>query len=158
VEKFRNFTRIFEALEVKSVEYILVGGVAVIFHGLPCATEVVDIFINMNRPNVTKLREALMSIYDDPYIDEISFEELERYPVIRYGTPEGFYIDILTRLGEAVTYHDLDVERLDVNGVTIRIASPKALYNLKKDSVRPKDQQDALFLKALIEQRRLQKE
>jgi len=60
MERFRNFMRIFEALERKDVEYALVGGVAVIFHGLPRATEDIDIFIRMDPINVTRfLRELI---------------------------------------------------------------------------------------------------
>ena len=158
MEKFQRFMKVFEALEEKNVEYVLVGGVAVIFQGLPRATEDVDIFIRMEQANVEKLRDALMSVYDDPCIAEITLSELECYPVIRYGTPEGFYIDILARLGEAVTFDDLDVEMVEVHGVKVRLATPETLYRLKKDTVRPKDQQDAVFLRKLIEQRRLMKE
>lgn len=157
MERFRNFLRIFDAFEREGVEYILVGGVAVIFQGLPRPTEDVDIFIKMEPGNVEKLRQALRSVYDDPHIDEITFEDLESYPVIRYGTPEGFYIDILARLGEVATYDDLDIEMLDVSGITIRVATPETLYRLKKDTVRPKDRQDAMFLRELIKQRKSEK-
>jgi hypothetical protein len=154
MDRFRSFLKIFEALKAKRVEYVLVGGVAVILQGFPRATEDVDIFVKMEPENIKKLKEALMSVYDDAYIDEITFAELERYPVIRYGTPDGFYIDILGRLGEAVTYDDLEIESFEVEGVQIRVATPETLYRLKKDTVRPRDQQDALFLKQLIEKRR----
>ena len=151
------FMKVFEALEDKHVEYVLVGGVAVIFQGLPRATEDVDIFIKMDQTNVQRLRDALMSLYEDPCIDEITLGELESYPVIRYGTPEGFYIDILARLGEAIAFDDLDVEMVEVHGVMVRVATPETLYRLKKDTVRPKDQQDALFLEKLIGRQRLKK-
>ena len=154
MERFRNFLRIFDAFEREGVEYVLVGGVAVIFHGLPRPTEDVDIFIKMNPANVEKLRQALRSVYDDPHIDEITFEDLQTYPVIRYVTPEGFYIDILARLGEMAEYDDLDIEMLDVSGTAIRVATPETLYRLKKDTVRPKDRQDAMFLRELIKQRK----
>jgi len=150
MERFRNFLRIFDAFERAGVEYVLVGGVAVIFHGLPRPTEDVDIFIKMYPANVEKLRQALRSVYDDPHIDEITFEDLQTYPVIRYGTPEGFYIDIMARLGDVAEYDDLDIEMLDVSGTIIRVATPETLYKLKKDTVRPKDRQDAMFLRELI--------
>jgi predicted nucleotidyltransferase len=155
MEKFGDFLKIFESLDNNNVEYVLVGGVAVIFHGLPRATEDVDIFIRIDQANVEKLRKAFMSVYDDPCINEITFDDLERYPVIRYGTPEGFYIDILARLGEAFSFDDLEVETVEVQGVKVRVATPETLYRLKKNTVRPKDQQDALFLEKLIGRQRL---
>ena len=151
--------KVFQALEDKDVSYVLVGGVAVIFHGLPRATEDVDIFIKMEPGNIERLRAALMSVYNDPSITEISLAELQSYPVIRYGTPDGFYIDILSRLGQAVTFEDLDAETIEVvDGVKLQVATPETLYRLKKDTVRPKDRQDALFLEKLMGQRRSGKE
>ncbi len=99
-----------------------------------------------------------MSVYNDPYISEITFSELKRYPLIRYGTPEGFYIIILARLGEAFGFDDLDVETVEIHGVEVRIATPETLYRLKRDTVRPKDQQDAVFLRKLLGQRKLKKQ
>ena len=158
MEKFGDFLKIFEALDNNNVEYVLIGGVAVIFHGLPRATEDVDIFIKRDQANVERLRKALMSVYDDTSINEITLDDLERYPVIRYGTPEGFYIDILARLGEAFSFDDLEVETVEVQGVKVRVATPETLYRLKKNTVRPKDQQDALFLEKLIGRQRLKRQ
>lgn len=150
--------KIFEALENKDVEYVLVGGVAVVLQGLPRTTEDVDIFIKPEQANIERLREALMSVYNDTCIAEITLSELKRYPVIRYGTPDGFYLDILARLGEAVTFDDLDMEIVEVHDINVRVATPETLYRLKKNTVRPKDRQDAVFLRKLIGQRRLKNE
>ena len=69
--------------------------------------------------NIGKLKMALRSLYDDPAIDEITFEELNQYPVIRYGTPDDFYIDMMIRLGEAFNYDDLDTEKVKYQGIEI---------------------------------------
>jgi predicted nucleotidyltransferase len=95
------FLRVLQALNDYDVEYILIGGVAVILHGLNRLTRDIDIFINLDEANIERLRGALRSVFDDASIEEITFEELRKYPVIRYGTPQDFYIDILARLGEA---------------------------------------------------------
>ncbi|MDY6836607.1 MAG: nucleotidyltransferase [Thermodesulfobacteriota bacterium] len=158
MDKFTSFMKVLGALEKKGVEYILVGGVAVVLQGLPRTTEDVDIFVKPEQANIERLREALMSVYNDTCIGEITLSELERYPVIRYGTPDGFCLDILARLGEAVAFDDLDMEVVEVHDVNVRVATPETLYRLKKDTVRPKDRQDALFLRKLIGQRSLKKE
>jgi hypothetical protein len=144
------FLRVLEALHAYNVEYILIGGVAVILHGLNRLTHDIDIFINMEQTNIERLRGALHSVFDDDSIEEITFEELQGYPVIRYGTPQDFYIDILTRLGDAAAYHDLEYEILEYQGVPIRIGTPETLYHLKKDTVREKDHADAVFLRELL--------
>ena len=144
------FLRVLQALNDYDVEYILIGGVAVILHGLNRLTRDIDIFINLDEANIERLRGALRSVFDDASIEEITFEELRKYPVIRYGTPQDFYIDILARLGEAAAYNDLAYEILEYQGVPIRIGTPETLYNLKKATVREKDKVDALFLRELL--------
>lgn len=57
------------------------------------------------------------------------------------------FFDILTRLGDAASYETIESEIIEVEGVRIQTATPQALYNLKKDTVRPMDRQDAAMLR-----------
>ncbi len=41
-------------------------------------------------------------------------------------------------------------ELREVEGVSIRIATPETLFKMKKDTVRPEDKRDAWFLAELI--------
>lgn len=149
-DQFDEFLTVISALNAHEVEYILVGGVALIFHGMERLTLDVDIFIKPNPENIVRLRQALHSVFEDSSIEEITSQELQAYPVIRYGTPDDFYIDIMTRLEEAVTYDDLEYEIMEHRGIPVRIATPKTLYDLKKDTVRPKDRLDAAFLQQFL--------
>jgi hypothetical protein len=73
---------------------------------------------------------------------------LGAYPAVRYYPPTGdLYFDILTRLGTAASYESVESEVKDVAGVPVTVASPRALYLLKKDTVRPIDRQDAAMLR-----------
>jgi hypothetical protein len=76
---------------------------------------------------------------------------LYKFPVIRYGTPNEFYIDIMARVGELANFEDLEHMTIEYQGVKIKIAKPESLFKLKKDSIRDKDRIDAIFLKRLIE-------
>lgn len=58
-----------------------------------------------------------------------------------------FLVDLLTRLGDAVHYEDLQFESKDVEGVTVRVATPATLYWMKRDTVRPQDALDAEALR-----------
>jgi hypothetical protein len=78
---------------------------------------------------------------------------LHDYPVIRYGSPDGFYIDILCILGEAFKYDDLKYEIKTVKGHRIRIATAETLYKMKKDTVRPVDKEDSVFLQNILKQK-----
>ncbi|MGI8784606.1 MAG: nucleotidyl transferase AbiEii/AbiGii toxin family protein [Acidobacteriota bacterium] len=131
------------------VDYILVGGAALNFHGLVRATEDVDIFIRATPDNVERLRRALHSIYEDPCIDEIVIDDLAgEYPAIRYYPPSGaLFLDILARLGTFARYEDLEVQEMEVRGVKVRVATPRALYSLKKGTLRAIDRADAEALR-----------
>lgn len=157
MEFFEDFLEVLNALNKEKVEYILIGGFAVIIHGMPRVTQDLDIFVKMEPGNIDKLRIALKSIFDDSSIDGITLDDLNEYSVVRYGSPSGFYIDILGRLGEFATYNDLQYEVITIENTEVRIATMETLYWLKKDTIRPEDRRDASFLGALIEQRKKRK-
>ena len=115
------------------------------FHGVVRATEDLDLLIRATVENVDRLRTALRSSYaDDPHIDEISAADLlGEYPVVRYYPPSGdLYFDILTRLGEAASFDTVDAEIKELEGTRVNVATPAALYRLKKGTVRA-DHQEA---------------
>jgi len=151
--QLKNFLRVLEALDKKGVDYILIGGVAVIFHGIERLTSDIDIFVKIDDENIARLRNALHSIYEDQSIDEITPEALQEFAVIRFGAADEFYIDIMARLGEVAVYEDLEFEILLYQGIKIRIATPETLYQLKKNTLRQKDKFDAAYLKYLIDLR-----
>ena len=154
-QHFDTFLRVVDALDKSEVEYILIGGYAVIIHGLPRFTIDMDIFVKMEKNNIDLLRQTLTDIFEDIQLAEITFEEIEQYPVIRYGAPDGFVIDIIGRLGIAYCYDDLEYESIDIEGHSVRVATPETLYRLKHDTARPQDKIDADFLKNLIEKRKI---
>jgi hypothetical protein len=142
--------RVLRAFEASGLEYVLIGATAMGFHGLVRATEDLDLFIRATPENVERLRAALREAYDgDPHIDEISAADLlGEYPAIRYYPPSGdLYFDVLTRLGEFARFETVDAEIKDIAGIRVRVATPAALYRLKKGTVRAKDHQDAAALR-----------
>ena len=147
----KSFLSVLKALHEYEVEYILIGGLAVILHGVPRITEDLDIFVKRDEQNVEKLRKALHSVFEDDNVEEITLSELEDYPVIRYGTPEDYYIDIMDRIGEMFNYNDLHYEIIESDGIPIRVATKETLINLKKGTVRIIDKADVTMLTELIE-------
>ena len=142
--------RVLRSFESATLEYVLIGAAAMAFHGLVRATEDIDLFIRATPENVEKLRTALRAAYrDDPQIDEISSSDLlGEYPAVRYVPPTGdLYFDVLTRLGQVATFDTIDAEVKEVDGTHVRVATPAALYRLKKGTVRPQDRADAAALR-----------
>ncbi len=137
--------KVLAALEREEVRYVVFGAVAINLLGLARATEDLDLFVAPEPENIERLKRALQSVFEDPSIEEISAEELiGDYPAVQYNPPEGeFHLDILTRLGEAFHFRDLETIRIDLDGQPVTVASPRTLYRMKKGSVRPKDWGDA---------------
>ncbi len=142
--------RVLRPFEAAGLEYVLLGATAMGFHGLVRATEDLDLFIRATAENVERLRAALRASYDnDPHIEEISAVDLlGEYPAVRYYPPTGdLYFDVLTRLGDAARFETVEAEIKQLEGTRVSVATPAALYRLKKDTVRAKDHQDAAALR-----------
>lgn len=143
---FDKVLQLFRELKRHEVEYVLVGGVAINLHGLVRATDDVDLFVRPTPENVERLKRALRSVWDDAEIDSITAEDLAgEYPTVRYGPPgdDDPVVDLIARLGTAFGYDDLEFETLDYEGTPVRVATPKTLFRMKRDTVRPDDQRDA---------------
>ena len=141
---------VLRAFEEGELEYVLIGAAAMGFHGVVRATEDVDLLIRATPENVERLRAAFSAAYaEDPNVADIRSEDLlGDYPVVRYYPPSGdLYFDVMTRLGEAASYDSVDVEIKEVEGIHVRVATPEALYRLKKGAVRALDRQDAAALR-----------
>jgi hypothetical protein len=110
------------------VDYVLFGGQAVNLHGILRFTEDIDLFVKPSAETVERLRRALRRIWIDPAIEEIQAHDLGgEYAVVRYGTPDGFAIDLVARIGEAFSFDEIEAERVELEGVPVRIATPRML-------------------------------
>ena len=139
------------AFAANDVTYILIGGFAVILHGLSRLTADIDIFVKPETENLQRLKKALKEVFPtDNEIDSLSLSDLHDYAVVRFGTVDDFYIDLIAGIGEMFRYEDLDYEIREIAGAQIRIATPETLLRMKKDTVRPEDKRDARFLAELI--------
>lgn len=119
--------RVLRAFESAGLEYVLIGAAAMGFHGLVRATEDLDLFIRATPENIEKLRAALRATYEgDPHIDDISSTDLlGEYPAVRYYPPSGdLYFDVITRLGEATSFETVEAEIKEIDGTSVRVATP----------------------------------
>lgn len=139
-----------QALDEWSVDYYVFGGIALNIHGLVRATEDVDLFVRPDRHNIERLLAALKQVFpDDPTVNEISPEDLlGPYPAVRYNSLDGtMSVDIVTHLGEAFCFDDLEGESREFQGIRVRVVTPSMLYRMKKATVRMMDRYDAAWLK-----------
>ncbi len=138
---------VFESLNRHGVRYVVFGGIAVGAHGLSRATKDLDLFLDPTPDNVDATRLALLEVFADQALEEITAAELEEYGLIRYGLPEhDFVIDLTTRIGEMFRYADLESQRVELLGVSVSVATPRQLVRMKRSTGRPQDQADVLRL------------
>jgi hypothetical protein len=139
---------LFAALRDERVDYVLVGALAMDVLGIGRLTEDVDLFVRPSPENVDRLRHALHRVWQDPSIDEITAADLAGdYPAVQYVAPDGTTIDILSRLGDAFAFGDLEAAVYTYGDVAVKVATPHTLYRMKRDTVRLRDKADAQVLK-----------
>ena len=104
-----DFEELLRLLEEHRVEYMIVGGYAVAFHGYPRFTKDIDIFYEASRENIERLRHAL-----------------ERFG---FGPPE-LADDLFEMRGQIVTFGVVPVRvdlLNDIDGVSFAEALPHAV-------------------------------
>ena len=135
---FKEFLRL---LNSKGVEYLLIGGYAVGYHGYPRATGDMDIWIAMSRNNAENAATVLREFgFDAPEVSADMFLEEER--VIRMGLPP-FRIEVLTTIS-GVSFDECYAKRIRdvVDGIEVNIINLADLKANKKASGRAKDIND----------------
>lgn len=152
--EFERVLSLLSELRRFDVEYVLVGALGMTVHGIVRATQDVDLFVRVEVDNVARLRAALHAVFPgDTTIDEITSQDLAgAYPAIRYNSPDGsLVVDILGRLGSAFSYEQLQFEERVYEGIAVRVATPRTLYQMKKDTMRLQDRADAEMLRELFD-------
>jgi len=141
--------RVLAAFEREEVEYVLVGSMGMAVLGVIRATRDMDVFVAPDEENVARLRRALAAVFADPSIEEITSTDLAGdYPAIQYAPPNGdFSIDLLARLGERFRFDQIEWQEVMLDGIRVRVATPRMLYRMKRDTVRPQDKVDASVLR-----------
>jgi predicted nucleotidyltransferase len=135
---FEDFLRL---LNSKGVEYLLIGGYAVGYHGYPRATAGLDVWIATTRANATRVAQALREFgFDLPQLTPDLF--LEKDKVIRMGLPP-LRIEILTTIsGVMFTECYRRREVVDLGGVLVSIISLSDLKANKRAAARHQDLSD----------------
>jgi len=137
-QDFKDFLRL---LNSNTVEYLLVGGYAVGYHGYPRATGDMDIWIAISETNARKTAKVL-SDFGMPKEAVSKGLFLERDKVIRLGVPP-------VRIGVITGASGVDFvecysrrEVIDIDGIPVSFISLKDLKANKRAVGRHKDLED----------------
>lgn len=96
MELTRDFRELLELLNGNEVEYLVVGGYAVIIYGYPRLTVDIDIWVNPSKENAGKVLKTIADFgFSFENLGEKDFEMPDN--VIQLGRPP-YRVDILTSL------------------------------------------------------------
>ncbi len=137
----QDFKELLQLLNSKKIEYLVIGGYAVAFHGHPRATGDLDIWIAISENNAVKIVEALKEFgFDAPGLKNEIF--LEKNKNIRMGE-EPLRIEILTSI-DGVEFNDCykNKKTVTIDGIEMNFISLQDLKKNKKASGRLQDLAD----------------
>jgi len=136
-----DFKEFFGWLRLHEVEYLLVGGYAVGYHGYPRATIDIDVWIAPTPENALKVVAALedFGFGSDVLVPDL-FVQLDK--IFRMGLPP-MRIEILTSIS-GVEFTDVYADRIEdeLDGVPVKLINLHYLKMNKKAAARGKDLAD----------------
>jgi len=137
-EEFKEFLKLLNECDI---EYLLIGGYAVGYHGYPRTTADMDIWVAVSPVNAAKLVEVFsrFGMRDSAVTAEL-FQE--KGSIIRMGLPP-MRIEILTEI-DGVNFDECFAARItaEIDDQQVNIISKKHLKMNKKASGRHKDLDD----------------
>jgi hypothetical protein len=138
-DDFKDFIIFLNKFEV---EYIVVGGYAVIIRGYSRATGYIDIWVNKTKENFKRLQKTILEFG----IPEVAIKEndffSEEFDVFSFGKPP-YAIEIMTAvkgLEFKATFENATMEQ--INDTPVRIIHLQNLIEAKKAAGRNKDMND----------------
>jgi predicted nucleotidyltransferase len=135
---FKDFLRL---LNSHRVEYLLVGGYAVGYHGYPRATGDLDIWISVNETNAERTASVLRDFgMSDREVTRELF--LERDKIIRMGLPP-VQIEVITG-ASGVSFPDCFSRRetVEIDDIQVNLISLDDLKANKRAAGRHRDLED----------------
>jgi predicted nucleotidyltransferase len=123
MEKDLTYQEIFKSLNNKGIDYLVVGGLAVNFHGIPRMTYDIDLMIMLDPENVKKTVEQLSQWGYKPRVPVDPF---------RLSDPETREFWIKEKNMTALNFYN---ERLPISEIDIVIDSPIPYAKLKANAV-----------------------
>jgi hypothetical protein len=136
-----DFKEFLQLLNAHRVEYLLVGGYAVGYHGYPRATVDMDIWIGRGAANAEKMVVVLQEFgFAVPNLSKELF--LQEDQIVRMGVPP-IRLEIFTSI-PGVDFEECHRNRVvdEMDGVTVNLLNLEDLKASKRASGRNKDLND----------------
>ncbi len=140
-----DFRDLLEELARDAVEYLVVGGYAVAFHGRPRATKDIDLLLDGRPENLERAARAVAR-FGAPEQVVNAIRSMTDGEIVFLGQPP-LRVDFLRAIdGVDVGALFADAAAADVDGVRVKVISLGHLIANKRAAGRPQDLLDADFL------------
>jgi predicted nucleotidyltransferase len=142
----RNFADFLRLLNARGVEYLVIGGYAVGYHGFVRATGDLDLFVRMSPANAASLVEVFGEFgFRTPELKEGLF--LDEGKIVRIGVPP-IRIEVMNSIS-GIRFEDAYPKRIEetIDGVRMPFIDLDSLLRNKAASGRLKDLADIEGLK-----------
>lgn len=144
----KDLRELLELFRSNDVDFLVVGGHAVAFHGYPRFTQDIDCYVRPSSENGARIVRALrafgfasLNVSADDFVADDRMIQLGRAPN---------RVDLLTRL-YAVSFDDAWATKVagDIDGVPVWFIDRDSLIRNKRATGRPQDLADADFIERL---------
>jgi predicted nucleotidyltransferase len=137
----RNFADFLKLLNAHGVEYLVIGGYAVGYHGFVRATGDLDVFVGISEKNA----EGIVAVFRDFGFDALELKKelfLETGKIVRIGLPP-LRIEVMNSIS-GVAFADVYGKRIEehIEGVRVPFIDLDSLLKNKAASGRLKDLAD----------------
>lgn len=154
---------IFRELNANKIKYVVVGGIALVLHGVVRLTADLDLIVNLETKNLTKFVSVInelgylpkVPVKAEELIDYKKRETLRREKGMQvfsfyHPTKPAVLLDVF--MDEPIDYKTLEKKKkvIQAGNLKIPVVSIKHLIALKKISGRPQDIADINALKEVI--------
>jgi hypothetical protein len=149
VDAIQDFEDFLELLDRHGVRYLIIGGLAFIYHAKPRFTKDIDVWLDPGRDNLARANAALAD-FGSPHLLNLSDED----EILQIGVAPN-RIDLL-REAAPLAFEDAWRRRVEGNygRARARWIAIEDLLAIKERIDHPRHQEDARVLRLVLERRR----
>lgn len=135
-----DFKELLQSFESHKVEYMIVGGYAVAYHGYARLTKDIDIFYRLSDENIGRIRESMVDFgFTESEVRQTEFKYGE---IVRFGVPP-LRVDLLNQIDGLIFDEAAPNQILDTYGdAPARFIGREDLLRNKRASARLRDKAD----------------
>lgn len=159
-----EYEDIFKQLTEENIQYLLIGGAAVILHGVPRVTGDVDLMLSMTTDNILRFTKIMSKLGYKPKVpvkpEELAdsekrkeWQEQKNMKVFSFQHPDDPYMVVDVMINNPIDFDEVYKRRkiVDKWGTKISLVPQEDLIKLKEIAGRNQDLSDILLLKRAAE-------